>query len=510
MRNGFSGSVTMFHGLKLPERGYPVGYAALIGTYELAVPFPYILCAIGERHRMIEQDGWRIFTPRHAPQADLEGHLVFALKYEGVDLAVLNRLFAKISPEEIEGIVRRTPTGSYARRIWFFYEWLTGEKLDLPDMEVGTYIPALDPKMQWTIKGEHHRRERVINNLPGTQAFCPLVFRTPGIENLIDMDLKKKAREVIDRASRDLLSRAAAFLLLKDSRASHTIEGESPPQNRIERWGRVLAEAGKYPLSCEELLRLQKILIGDRRFVSPGFRKKGGFVGEHDRDTGVPIPEHISARSDDVIPLVQGLVEYVNRTEGLIDPLIAAASAAFGFVYIHPFFDGNGRIHRYLFHHVLAGAGYNPPGLIFPISAVILDRIDEYSTVLRGYSEKLLHLIEWEPTDDNNLRVLNRTDDYYRFFDATPHAEFLFSCVLQTIEKDLPDETAFLKNYGRFKEGVDFLVDMPSHTINLLFRFLRQGDGALSKRARNGEFAALSEEEVEQVEKLYRELFANS
>jgi Fic family protein len=90
------------------------------------------------------------------------------------------------------------------------------------------------------------------------------------------------------------------------------------------------------------------------------------------------------------------MVQYVSRCEGFLDPIIAAASAAFGFVYIHPFFDGNGRIHRYLFHHVLARAGYNPPGLIFPISAVILERIEEYGEILRGYSGKILPLVEWE------------------------------------------------------------------------------------------------------------------
>ena len=183
------------------------------------------------------------------------------------------------------------------------------------------------------------------------------------------------------------------------------------------------------------------------------------------------------------------------------------ASVAFGFVYVHPFFDGNGRLHRYLLHHVLARGGYNPPGLIFPVSAAILDRIDEYGGVLRGYSQKLLTLIEWEPTDDNNLTVVNRTEDYYRFFDATPHAEFLFACVLQTIEKDLPEETAFLQNYDRFKAGVDSIADMPGNTIHVLFRFLRQNGGALSQRARSREFAQLRPEEAERIEELYGELF---
>ncbi len=35
---------------------------------------------------------------------------------------------------------------------------------------------------------------------------------------------------------------------------------------------------------------------------------------------------------------------------GRVDAVCAAAAAAFGFVFIHPFEDGNGRIHRFLIH----------------------------------------------------------------------------------------------------------------------------------------------------------------
>jgi len=44
-----------------------------------------------------------------------------------------------------------------------------------------------------------------------------------------------------------------------------------------------------------------------------------------------------------------------------MDGVIAAAILAFGLVYVHPFVDGNGRIHRYLIHHVLAGRDSIPP-----------------------------------------------------------------------------------------------------------------------------------------------------
>jgi len=54
---------------------------------------------------------------------------------------------------------------------------------------------------------------------------------------------------------------------------------------------------------------------------------------------------------------------------------------------------------------------------------------------------------------------------------------------------------------------VEQVVDMPERTFDLLFRFLRQGAGTLSKRAREREFAALTEVEVRRIEALYRDAF---
>ena len=129
----FSGRVANFQEKRLPEKATLAGYAALIEAYDLKVPLPRTLSATGEKHRVLERDGWRILTPRHAPKASFGGHLYFALKHEGLDLVILKRLFGATGPAPIETIVQTTPTGSYARRIWFLYEWLTKEKLDLPD-----------------------------------------------------------------------------------------------------------------------------------------------------------------------------------------------------------------------------------------------------------------------------------------------------------------------------------------------------------------------------------------
>jgi Fic family protein len=222
-----------------------------------------------------------------------------------------------------------------------------------------------------------------------------------------------------------------------------------------------------------------------------------------------PIPDHISARPEDLPGLMDGIVGYDRRSvpDQIIDPVIAAASISFGFVYIHPFEDGNGRLHRWLIHHVLAAAGYNPPGVVFPVSAAILRNTEEYRRVLESYSRPLLEFIEWEATNSGNVRVKNDTLDYYRYFDATAHAEFLYKCVEQTIDHDLPEEVAYLQGYDRFAKGVQEILDMPQRKIDLLHKFLQQGQGHLSKRARSDESSVLADAEIEQIERLYAESF---
>ncbi|MBL6974773.1 MAG: Fic family protein [Deltaproteobacteria bacterium] len=508
-RGHFSGPVAIFHEKRLPEVASPAGYSALIDAFDLSVPLPRRLYAIGEHHRVVKKEGWLILTPRHAPRPTLEGHLTFALKHEGLDLAVLKRLFRATGPTPIETLVRKKPTGSYARRIWFLYEWLTDKQLNHPDASDGRYSTVVNPHKQWTIAGETSRRHRLKNNLPGTREFCPMVFRTNNLNRFTELNLPERAKKVINDVPGDLLARTAAFLLLKDSKSSYAIEGESPPQDRIQRWGRAIGEAGRQNLDLDELLRLQKIVIGDTRFIDLGLRLEDGFVGTHDRHTHMPLPGHISARPENLPSLVEGMVAFVREYVPNLDPVMAAAVLAFGFVYTHPFEDGNGRVHRYLIHHVLTQRGFNPPGVVFPVSAAILESINEYRQVLEDYSSRLMPLIEWEQTKDGNVHVLNETHDFYRYFDATPHVEFLFRCVQKTIDEDLPNETDFLRCYDLFKTRITSMVDMPANTIDLLFRFLQQNDGRLSMRAREREFKALTADETAQVEEIYGELFSD-
>src|SRR6202044_2917591 len=107
----------------------------------------------------------------------------------------------------------------------------------------------------------------VRNNLPGTPQFCPLVFRTKTLEQFIATDLAQRAQTAVAHVPRDLLARTAAFLLLKDSKASYAIEGERAPQNRIQRWGRAIGEAGRRPMELDELAQVESIFLRYAGFV---------------------------------------------------------------------------------------------------------------------------------------------------------------------------------------------------------------------------------------------------
>lgn len=199
-----------------------------------------------------------------------------------------------------------------------------------------------------------------------------------------------------------------------------------------------------------------------------------------------------------------GLIEFHARVLRYgMDPVIAAAAIAFGFVYVHPFEDGNGRLHRWLIHHVLAATSYGPKGVVFPVSAAMERQLDDYRRVLESYSRPALHCIDWRPTTTGNVEVLNDTRNLYRYFDSTAHAEFLYRCVEATVEKDWPEELAYLEAYDRFAAEVKGIVEMPARTIDLLHRFLRQDHGRLSARARAKEFESLTPDEVTRIEEAF-------
>ncbi|MEJ2124127.1 MAG: Fic family protein [Alphaproteobacteria bacterium] len=502
-------SPPIFQDKVVPQGTSLAGQAALVHTLGIHAPVRSPSCVsaghIRGSHR--QEDGWTIYDKRYWPGDQIADHLTFAIKHEDIDLLVLARVFKAAPQGDIEALVSGAPTGILVRRIWLLYEMLTGETLDVPDATAVAAIDLLDPKRYFTGKPKLSRRHRVRDNLLGTQDFCPIIRRTANLEKYTKSGLAEKARETVGRTGGHLVDRAASFLLLADSRASFEIEGERPVRNRLERWGRAVLQAGKHKLSLEEIVRLHSVLIEDTRFTFPGLRPDGVFLGERDPD-GLPRPEFIGARPDDLASLLAGLLAAnVRMRDDGADPVLQAAATAFGFVYVHPFSDGNGRVHRCLIHHVLAERSFTPAGLVFPVSTVMLDRIGDYRAVLQAHSAPLMDFIEWRPTASRNVEVINETADLYRYFDATNMAEFLYACVQRTVEHDLPREIEYLRRHDDAIRRIMNTVEMPDRMAADFIMFVRQNAGALSRKRREREFAALEDGEVAELEAIVRDAF---
>jgi hypothetical protein len=503
-------AATIFQEKTVPPASRLTGWALLTHAFAIQAPLRRPSC-VSEQHvrgSRRKEGSWNVFDKRYWPGDAFADHLSFALRHEEIDLLILKRVFEAAPQTEIEGFVRAAPKGIPARRASFLFEALTGRTLDVEDAPNAPAIDLLDPKAYFTGKPRLSKRHRVRDNLLGTGRFCPVVRRTAALEEFIARDLSSKARETVGRTGAHLVARAASFLLLADSRASFEIEGERPPHSRLERWGRAILQTGRRPLTLEEIVRLQGVLLGDTRFTAAGLRRDGVFLGERDQN-GDPLPEFIGARPDDLSDLMAGLLGANDRMrEDELDPVLKAAATAFGFVYVHPFQDGNGRMHRCLIHHVLAERRFTPPGMVFPVSSVMLDRIDDYRSTLQGHSGPLMPFIHWRPTAGRNVETLNETADLYRYYDCTEEAEFLYACVARTVEEDLPREIEYLKRRDEAVRRIMDAVEMPDRLAENLVMFIRQNDGALPKRRREGEFSRLSNDEVSLIEGIVQDAFA--
>jgi hypothetical protein len=493
----------------IPADARLAGWAALTQTFAVQGPVRKPAC-VSTKHvgGSVRNEGpWRIFDKRYWPGESFGNHLTFALRHEDLDPLLLKRIFDAADVKVLEEFVRATPTGIPVRRAWFLYELMTGRTLDVPDDPGVPAVDVLDPEEYFTGKPRLSRRHRVRDNLLGTGSFFPVIRRTKLLADFAGRRLGERAAETVGRAGAHLVARAASFLLLADSRASFEIEGERPARNRLERWGRAVLQAGKNKLTLDEMIRLQGVLIADDRFVQVGLRSDGVFLGERDHN-GDPLPEFIGARPSDLHGLMTGLLEANDRmsADG-VDAVVQAAATAFGFVYVHPFQDGNGRLHRCLVHHVLAERKFTPPGMVFPVSSVMLDRIDDYRKTLQAHSGPLMRFIDWRPTPERNVEVLNDTADMYRYFDVTEAAEFLYACVLRTVERDLPREIDYLRRHDEARRRIMDTVEMPDWLADNLLMFIRQNNGKLPKRRRTNEFAKLTDAEVISLEAIVDEAF---
>ncbi|MEE4274096.1 MAG: Fic family protein [Thermoanaerobaculales bacterium] len=487
----------------------PAGYAELIDRYGLETipPRHRSEVALTGTHRINTSDGVTVetFPSKYWPGETLGDHLEFALKYDGTDLAVLAAVFGEADERELVDYIGSKPTGKYARRLWFFYEFLTGRRLPLDDLSTGNYVDALDPTGYYTTSPPRRvRRQRVNDNLPGDRRFCPLIRRSRTLQEYEAADLPERCREVVSGYSPQLVKRALGYLYNKETKSSFEIESIQPSSSRAERFVALLQLAEREDfVKTRRLVELQNRIV-DERFREDGYRTSQNYVGETVAWQRERI-HYAPPKPDDLTDLMDGLLATHDRIEaGGTPTVIHAAAISYGFVFLHPFEDGNGRIHRFLIHNILARRGFSPTGLMFPVSASMLRNPGDYDESLEAFSRPLMPLVEYSLDNEGRMTVHNDTAQHYRFIDLTPQTEALFGFIEQTIESELASELAFLASYDETKKAIQEIVDLPDLKIDLFIRLCVQNDGRLSARKRRDLFNVLTDDEISRMEKAVR------
>jgi hypothetical protein len=246
----------------------------------------------------------------------------------------------------------------------------------------------------------------------------------------------------------------------------------------------------------------------DSRFVNQDYRSTQNYVGE----TVAPGRErihYVPPKPPDLSDLMDGMFAAHRRMENA-SPVIHAAALSFGFVFMHPFDDGNGRIHRFLIHNVLARRGYTPPGMMFPVSAAMLNHRAEYDTALEAFSRPLLPLINYTLDNEGRMTVHNETSPCYRYPDMTSQAEALFRFIEQAAEFDLVEELKFLQHYDETRAALQEIVDMPDRLIDLFIRLCLQNNGVLSVTKRKSRFDKLTDDEITRMQKAMQQIYFQS
>lgn len=478
------------------------GYTALVEELKLSVPAPHTESRIEgtvQRSEVHADRTREIYPKKMGHSGDPRAHLLFALRYEPTALDVLAAALEALGPEFVRAWVLAQPTSGYARVTWFLYEFLRRETLDLPNAKAGAYANVLHPNRHFVGAGKTSGRHRVRDNLLGVTGFSPTVRRTQKLASRVKEALNKEVVSLTKSFDPDVLRRAVSYLYTKETKSTFEIENERPSPQREERFVAALAGAAKLDVSDKAALISLQNKIVDPRYAAKDWRDFQNYVGETAGNYR-EIVHLICPKPEDVADLMQALSGLARRVlTDAIDPVIAAALVSFGFVFIHPFEDGNGRIHRFLIHSVLSKTGFSPPGLIFPVSVSILRDRTAYDVALETFSKPLLALIAWRLNERQELIVKGETADHYRYFDATTLAEYLYDRVAETIHKDLAEELDFIALYDRVYTAVRDIVDMPNKRLSLFLRLCMQNNGRLAK-SRRKTFAELTDAEIAAME----------
>lgn len=465
-----------------------VGYEFLRQHLALAALPPRRSAKVEPVTRVLRSPDSVAVPPAVAPTSrDPLAHLLFALKHEGTDLAILVEALRKIPTAPLLAELRRTPSGIYIRQACFLWEHANRTALDDAPPPAGAVTALFDPARYVTGPSRRNARWRVDFNGLGTLEYCATVERTAAIQAGINADIPSRANQYAAGLGTVMRDRALAWAYLHETRDSYAIEREAPSEERARAFVALLHQAhARRPLSEAYLVELQQATVSNPYDRAVGFRHEQNWLQGPLRGaagvTYLPPPPEL------VPELMDGLMDFSTQASGHVDPIVAAAVVSFGFVLIHPFMDGNGRLSRFLFHHALCRAGALQDGLILPVSVAMKKHEAEYLRTLQAYSLPVRERWRAHWLDEGQYEFEYHGDPghgLYRYWDATDAVEFGFRMARQALETELRTEAEFLAAYDSITRQVTERFDLRGSDLSTLVLSAWDNAGKLSQRRRD-------------------------
>ncbi len=476
--------------------GNLVGYAHLIdamGLKAIGVKKPALVQPVTR----IKQINGALAVPQAvAPETgDFLAHIIFALKHEGVNLSVLAQALPRLEGRLLVEAITLTPSSGYLRKICFLWEAYSDRLLDYTDKPRGPGVVLFDPERYITGPSVRNNRWRVDFNGLGTLHYCATVERTPEVQALLEYDILGRSKEFIASLPREMMDRAINWAYLSETDSSFAIEKEAPSEQKSERFVQLLRQAHeRQPLTEDYLVSLQNSVISHPLEWAVAFRHEQNHLTNSFR--GAAGVTYIPPPPDLCRDLMIELMAFANRAPLELDPLVAAGIASFGFVFLHPFMDGNGRLSRFLIHQALCCSGALENGLLLPISVAMKREEQRYLDALQSFSKPARQFWDVRWVDADNMS-LDFTGDpsLYRYWDATECVAFTLEMAKRALEVELREETEYLQRYDTLLKVVNDNYDVRGSLLSKLIMQCLDQNGVVSK-GRRKQYNGYIQEEV--------------
>lgn len=441
----------------------------------------------------LSADGDALRVPAAVAPAsdDVLDHVLFALKHEGVNLQVLSLALPRVAPERMLAALAVAPNGRFIRIACHLWEAFSGKQLPVEPPPGAHYAAVFDARRYHTGASRRDARWRVDFNGLGDLRWCPTVRRTAAVERLVAADILQRARRFVHDSAPQLVQRTLAWAYLHETHSSYAIERERPAADKASAFAALLRQAhAPRELSEQYLVELHSAVMSNPLERAVEFRSRQNWLRNGLR--GALGVSYVPPEPDVAVELMDALMAFANGAREWprlgLDPLVAAAVASFGFVFIHPFMDGNGRLSRFLLHKALCLSGQLDGGMLLPVSAAMQRNEHDYLQALQSFSAAARELVGVTWLGEDRFAFERRPGAvgtvFYRYWDATACVEFSLRMAEQALQVDLQRQALFLSRFDAVQRAVQQRFDVRGPVLATLVALCLDSGGVISKNKR--------------------------